>query len=388
MIVRATSANPAVLRWAREGLGLSVEEVAERIGRPAEIVREWESGTSHPTFNQLETLANSVFKRPVAVFFFPAPPEDISIDRDFRTLPGEEIAALERDTRLALRDAHAYQLSLRELTGGRNPAGEELITRTVQRTLRSPIPELAQEVRGRLGVTLDEQYQWRSAPDAFKAWRSAVESLGVYVFKRSLEQRAVSGFCLRDDEFPVILVNNSTPHTRQIFTLFHELGHLLHGVSSITTTDLGFIDRLSGEAKAIEVRCNQFAAEFLVPERSFPWNLVDTRDLGQTCSRIADIYSVSREVILRRLKDAGQVGQAEYEALAAEWIEEAQEGRARGASGGNYYANQVAYLGESFLELGFSQYRAGNLTRGDLADHFGMRAQTVGRLEDYLIDRR
>ena len=239
MTVRATSVNPDIIRWAREGLGLSIEEVAERIGRPVDVVQSWEDGSSYPTFNQLERLADTVFKRPVAVFFFPAPPEEAPIDRDFRTLPGAELARLEPDTRLALRDAHAYQVSLSELAGARNPRGEDLITRTLAATTQTPVDNLAMAVRERLGIPLEQQQQWSHPDAAFKLWRDAVEHAGVFVFKRSLEQRSISGFCLKDDEFPIVLVNNSTPHSRQIFTLFHELAHLMFGVSSITSTDLG-----------------------------------------------------------------------------------------------------------------------------------------------------
>ena len=35
------------------------------------------------------------------------------------------------------------------------------------------------------------------------------------------------GFCLQDDEFPIIYLNNSAAKSRQIFSLFHELAHLL-----------------------------------------------------------------------------------------------------------------------------------------------------------------
>ena len=125
-----------------------------------------------------------------------------------------------------------------------------------------------------------------------------------------------------------------------------------------------------------------------MPSSSFPWDLVDVTDADGTASRLADIYCVSREVILRKLLDASQVDQTTYQRLVHEWWEAWQEARARGSSGGNYYASQMAYLGESFVDLGFSQYRAGNVTRADLADHFGMRAETVGRLEDYLLARK
>ena len=83
MPTRATTVNPDLLKWARNSLGLSIIEVAQRIHKSPAVVEDWESGQSHPTFNQLELLADSVYRRPVAVFFFPAPPEEPSVAHDF-----------------------------------------------------------------------------------------------------------------------------------------------------------------------------------------------------------------------------------------------------------------------------------------------------------------
>ena len=232
MPTRATTVNPDLLKWARNSLGLSIIEVAQRIHKSPAVVEDWESGQSHPTFNQLELLADSVYRRPVAVFFFPAPPEEPSVAHDFRTLPGTEIDKLDRDTRLALRDARAYQVSLSELSRGLNQAGDRLLTSSLQVDIRTNVSVLARLVREKLGFTVTQQSSWRSSTQAFKNWRIALEQVGIYVFKRSIEQREISGFCLNNPVFPIIIINNSTPHTRQIFTLFHELAHLLFGVSS------------------------------------------------------------------------------------------------------------------------------------------------------------
>jgi Zn-dependent peptidase ImmA (M78 family) len=329
-----------------------------------------------------------IYKRPVAVFFFPSPPAEVEPQQEFRTLPGDEFERLEADTRLALRDARAYQISLLELSGGTNPA-ERLITRDIRASLHVPIEQLVSQVREYLGVSVINQQRWPTAVDAFKSWRATLESAGVFVFKRPFDQGEISGFCLRGEQFPLILINNSTPHTRQIFTLFHELSHLLFDISGITTVDVRFEERFSGQARQIEITCNRFAGEFLVPTASFPWDIFEGLDtLEESIARVANLYNVSREVILRRLLDAGRVDEATYEARASQWIAEAQRARSIGRQGGNYYANQATYLGDAFLELGFAQYRAGNVTLPDLADHFGMRAQTVIRLEDYLLGRR
>lgn len=60
--------KPALLVWAREREGLSLEEAADRIGIPAERLREWEQGTERPSMSQLRTVGD-IYKRPIAVFF-------------------------------------------------------------------------------------------------------------------------------------------------------------------------------------------------------------------------------------------------------------------------------------------------------------------------------
>src|SRR5436853_2511049 len=83
--------NPALLVWARERSGLTVEDVAEAIGKSPLVVRQWEAGESAPTYVQLEKLAYGVFRRPLALFFFPQPPEEADPHQSFRTLPDFEI---------------------------------------------------------------------------------------------------------------------------------------------------------------------------------------------------------------------------------------------------------------------------------------------------------
>ena len=100
--------------------------------------------------------------------------------------------------------------TLRELTGGLNPA-ERLITRDLRAAIHQPVDALAARVREYLQVTLQQQYAWLSAEDAFKNWRRAVEAVGVFVFKRAFKQEGISGFCLHDEMFPLVVVNKAQP---------------------------------------------------------------------------------------------------------------------------------------------------------------------------------
>src|SRR5690242_19702404 len=119
MAERVAGLNPDVLVWARTRAGLTIGDVASRLKRDTDTVTAWEDGTDSPTFRQLETLAEKVYHRPIALFFFPAPPPEPDPQSEFRTLPAEEIDSLEPDTRYAVREGLAFRESLVQLTGGR-----------------------------------------------------------------------------------------------------------------------------------------------------------------------------------------------------------------------------------------------------------------------------
>jgi len=381
--VRATAVNPRLLVWARERAGFTVAEVADRLDKPSDLVAAWEAGEKHPTYGQLETLAEKVYRRPVALFFLPSPPEEELVQREFRTLPDFDATTLAPDTRYAIREAHAFQRSLVELTGGRNLA-ERIVCRDLRAERGADPRALATRVREYMGVTLHMQQHWPSTRVAMNEWRAAVEAVGVFVFKRSFKQREVSGFCIANDEFPVIVINNSTAFTRQSFTLFHELGHLLFGVSGVTKDDAGFVDRFAEQDRDVEIACNQFAAEVLVPSSAFSPAVLPAGSLDDFVTRAATSFRVSKEVILRRLLDRGLIERKAYVQRAAVWNQEA-DSRAEGEGRGNYYRTQQAYLGGAFLGLAFSQLRAGNVSMAELSEHLGVKARNISKLEDYLL---
>ena len=118
--------TPSVITWARERAGFSVEEASEDFAK----IAAWEAGVAFPTYPQLERLADT-FKLPIAVFFFPEPPDLPLISESFRTLPEKEFAQIPRRVQYLLRKASALQINLFELCQGQNPA-KRLITRDLE----------------------------------------------------------------------------------------------------------------------------------------------------------------------------------------------------------------------------------------------------------------
>lgn len=379
--------NPAVLAWARKRSGQSLEQVAEALGKDPEVIRLWETGEAAPTYVQLEKLAYSVFRRPLALFFFPAPPDEPDPHQSFRTLPDFEIDELSAETRFKIRQARAMQLSFSELAAGENPAARQLIRDLPAVGKPRSAPALAAAVREYLGIDAATQRSWKSNDHALRSWRAAVESAGVFVFKDSFKQKDVSGFSLYDDEFPIVYINNGTAKTRQMFTLFHEIGHLLTHTSGVTKRDDSYISALHGHPREVEIFCNQFAADVLVPDTSFAAE--DFTALDHNVARLARRYRVSREVILRRLLDRGTISDQYYRSKikqwAADYFEKTEDDDTE--SRGNYYATQASYLSDTFARLAFRSYYQGSLSLEELARHLNVKMSSVSGLEQALLQK-
>jgi Zn-dependent peptidase ImmA (M78 family) len=382
----ATGVNSEILQWAREKAGYSLDEVARSLKKDTETIVSWESGDAFPTYHQLERLAYSLYKRPIALFFFPRPPEEPDPRESFRTLQDSEFELLVPDTLHAIREAQAMQITLYELTEGRNPS-DRVIFRDLALDPDADAIERAAVVREYLGISLDEQYSWESPEQALEKWRDAVQDAGIFVFKRAMKQKDVSGFCLLDEEFPLIYLNNSTAKTRQLFSLFHELAHILLGTAGVTKVDDRYVFRLGGQSKAVEVFCNRFSAELLVPSDDFDQRLVPGIPVENLVDALASHYGVSREVILRKLLDRGIVDQGYYEHMVQKWLDSYQEKEDKGAGGGNYYANQYVYLGQRYLTLAFARYYDGAYSIHELADYLSIRTKNVPGLEHYFLSR-
>lgn len=375
-----TAMNPAILQWARERNGLSLEDLAQIMKRDPNELQKWENGESAPSYTTLEDLAYRYLKIPLAVFFFPSPPNIDDPKGNFRRLPEYELKRFSPDTIQKIRLAQAYQESLEELFMGIPP---ERLIRNELIPNKYSIENLASKVRSFIGISLEQQFEFHSSDQAFKAWRHALEDAGVYTFKDSFKDSFLSGFCLVHDRYPIIMINNSNSFTRQIFTLMHELGHILYGVNGITDIDEYYLQFLKNNEKMVEIKCNQFAAEVLVPVKQFETDIQYFEDEGEKAIPIlANKYSVSREVILRRLLDLNKIDQTYYISKSKEWNKDYIRSK-KDASGGNWYLTKISYLGEGFVKTAFNSYHAGKFDQPTLANHLNTKASNLNKFESY-----
>ena len=376
--------QPSVLRWARETIGKSIADVARVFNHNStDTVFSWESGEDAPSYPQLERLA-SLYKRPVAVFFFPEPLIEKFPAQDFRTLPNEDLRKLDPDTYERIRKARYYQLSLHELFEGKNPAGT-LIWSALRPSTFDRRSVVAKKIRGVLRVDIEKQSACKSADDALKMWRRAVEDVGVFVFKDTFKQKMISGLSLSDDEFPVIYLNNSTEKNRQVFSLFHELAHVLLRVNGLSEFDPKYIDELPPENRSVEVYCNALAAEILVPLDIFMSDINEVQDpavnIDAICGNLSQRYWVSRLVILRRLLSLNIIDKDLYGNKAREW---SATGKGSGG-GGDYFSNMKAYISERFAYEVLYRHQTHKLSVEEASDYLRIAPKNFDGFERALL---
>ncbi|NQS98736.1 MAG: ImmA/IrrE family metallo-endopeptidase [candidate division Zixibacteria bacterium] len=386
----ATNINPDILIWAREKAGFSIDEIALSMKKLPEVVRSWEAGKNVPTYIQLEDLAHRVYKRPIAIFFFPEPPEEMNPKTDFRTLPDSDLERLAPDTLYAIRQAKAMQIALKEINEGINTA-EQKIFLNFKLNVNDEIKNIVKQIRKFLDVDIIKQKEWKSENEALENWRNCIEEKGIYIFKRSFKQKDISGFCLIDEEFPLIYLNNSNSKARQIFSVFHELAHILLSINGVTKSeDDRFIHSLKDYDRRIELFSNKFASEFLVPEDDFRVSIKEMLSefpKKQIVSEMAALYRVSREVIARKMLAMDLLRNDEFDTIIKELQQDYLKYTKGKKGGGDYHRTQSTYLSGKFLSTVFSKYYQGKFSIEQLADYLNMKVSSIPSFEKTLLKK-
>lgn len=353
-----TGVNGGIIRWAREYYHMDEMTAATAIGIDVERYKNWESGQEHPTYAMLKKISN-VFRKPSAVFFFPVPPEIPSINGELRTLPHSIVDRFSKNIIIQYEKARVQQMSLRELYGHR----DSLLQHPEQ--LPTDISALCGFLRDKMMFPVAAQKARKNTKVVFEVFREKFYELGIYVFKDSFRDETISGLCVFDKEYPVIVINNAMSFARQIFTMFHELYHLLSETSGVEIIRDDYFGQLDPYQKDIESKCDSFANMFLVPPDDFIKELSKVRVNEESIVDLATLYSVSREAIMYKLWKMGRISSDEYTELKEVFYGEALRNsgtmKKKESGGGNFYATQLAYLGRQYTGDVFKQYFAGKI---------------------------
>lgn len=375
--------EPGLLVWARKNARLTVEEAAKKVQVKSERLASWETGERRPTIKQLRKLAKA-YKRPLAVFYLPEPPKDFQPMHDFRRFPGE-VARLESpQLRFEIRSARDRRDIALELYEGLEG---ELPVFPAEASLSDDPENLATEIRELLGITLEDQFRFRSRHDAFNSWRSALENAGVLIFQATgVDLSEMRAFSISETPFPVIVVNIKDSPLARIFSMLHEFVHIMLRDGGIC--DLGEEADRPPERQRVEIFSNRVAGAILVPKgallreglvlrkrRWAEWSDKEIRGLARQ-------YRVSREVLLRRLLIWRRITDEFYQKKIREYKEEYETRRERPRAGfPPPYRSAISSAGRLFIRLVLENYYQENITASDLSDFLNIRLKHMGQIE-------
>jgi len=353
MTVIYANINPEIVGWARQRSRLSTSGLAKSLGIPEAKLVKWESGDKSPTLRQARNIASKTHI-PLGYLYLNKPPEEHLELPDLRTLnntqlnrPSPELLEL---VILMHERVSWYADYLRDQGITTNPC----VGRCGD---KDSVIEIVNDIRQTLNIP--ESGHRGNQEKYFKLLINRIESAGILVMKqatihnhRHLSVAEFRGFAISDPIAPLIFVNSADVRCACLFTLIHELAHIWLGQSGIS-------DASPDTQKALEVKCNAIAAEFLVPVNEFLQSWEELEDWKKNINNLKHQFHTSRWVITRRAQSLGKITLTQYRQYTAQLIEE-YRGQDK-PTGGNYYVTKNSQISRPFSEAMLSEALSGKV---------------------------
>lgn len=354
MTIKFTIFNKNILSWALRRAGMDASE----LGFPAKKLESWLDGTDFPTVKQAEEISKKL-DVPLPFFCLTETPEEAKIPLpDFRTIGNQPIKNISLGLRKTIEHAQACQIFFSEYLKDNGEDGfpyKERLCLEMQ-------PEEAAAV---LVEILGKRERKKRASDAFKDVLNRIENTGVLVQKNrcvlnstksKLDPKEFRGFAIFDKYAPLIFINENDATRASLFTLVHEFCHILlssSGISGLSTQN------------RTERFCNRTASEYLVPKDEFLtlWHEYLHISADEKISRLADLFCVSRWVILIKARDLRLIRQKEFdehqEKLLNQWTPLKKK---RSSSGPDYNFMQSYHFSEQLVNAAVIAAYSGTIT--------------------------
>ena len=270
--MKNTWVNPNMITIARNARGYSQKELVEKInGLTQSMLSKMEKGALGVSDETLNAISNEL---DYPIDFFREPKQSIPASffhyRKKITIPKKVVNSLESQMDI-LRNAIDNLISSVEL----EPKYE--IPSILVKDYGTP-EDIARRVR------ILFKYPSDPIPNIFKV----IEDSGSFIFRFDFGTDKIDGFHMTTNARNILFfVNSRHPISRQVFTLTHELGHVIMHLEDIITND-----------RDTENEANRFAAEFLMPEDEIANEL--WKISFQKAFELKQIWKVSMQAIIHR----------------------------------------------------------------------------------------
>ena len=362
--------NPAILNWVMQKAQLESSNSSI-----IEMITKWISGEKAPTFNQIETVSKKT-NIPFGYFFLDKPPiEDCKIV-NFRTVDSIDIQNPSRNLIDTVDSMSSVQEWMAEYNKD-NGASEYTFVGSLKIT--DDVISAANTVREELNLSLNWFENLRNAKEAFNSLRNSITDLGVIVMMngivgnnthRTLSVSEFRAFTLVDPYAPLIFINSRDTDNGKLFSLLHELVHVLIGKDDFYNDTHGVSQKVSKEDKE-EQFCNAVAAEILVPNSMFlnEWS----KQSGNSETIIYTLenkFICSRFTLLIKAFNTGKIEKNEFHKLLNLFKEQFEviqsQKQNKKSGGGDFYRTLSNKWDRKFIQALYASAQSGRTQYRDV----------------------
>ena len=377
--------NKETLKFIRTQRQVSFEYITRITKFPQNKIELWEDESENkwPTINQAKALAKC-YHIPFAGFYMES--DDINVKhipriKDMRTF--YDSVNDESAVNLAILDLlndREFYLETKDSLNEKIPAFSLYLT-------GDSVCDWAGEIRNYLDLKLDEQYALTSSRKLYLLLRDKIEKKGIFVqCFRGVEPEIMRGIALYDEILPVIGVNENDRYPAKIFTILHELVHIIKRSSSMCNEIFS-----SFMVNQEEIFCNAIAGEVLIPSSILctefsGWDDTDF-DLAEV-DKLASRFSVSSEVTARRLLECNICSSNWYSTMSNKLTERfvqsnEAEKRARQLAGTGIPRNMsreaIDRTSSDMCRVLIKGYSEGMFDKTDVSGHIGIKEKHIDK---------
>ena len=361
-----------MIQWARERSELSVDELSQKLRVSREKILQWEEGKKPISMGHAERLAKLALI-PFGVLFADNVP-DINLPiPDFRTRGAEYIAEPSPELMETINDAKEKQEWYRDylLSEGHKP-----LSYVGKESLKTSPEAMAKKILRILGLSSN----WRhgSWQKVLSLLINKAEDAGIIVLlngivktntHRPLDVGEFRGFVLSDEIAPLVFINGQDAKSAQMFTLIHEIAHILLGQSALVDAEMN----PSTKANRLERFCNQVSANFLTPKQDFMKFWKSSKSIDENLDYVSRYFKVSRLVCISR---AFQLNYIDWPTRQRLWEKEIDEmkSRKKKSDGGNFHESQKFRTGRLVAQAVLSEVRSNRMLFRDAFHLLGVKS--------------
>lgn len=359
--MRVSNINRDILRQTMAHLDEATISKFKNLGK-------WLDGSLLPTFNQMIAYTKAA-DIPFGYLFLEKLPDDAPTIPHYRTTTNRVVEP-SAFLKASIQQIEERQIWAKDLL---LELGAKPLPFANKFTIHNEVEEVVRAIANLLQIkSKNWASHWPTWNKALKFLIEQTEAAGIFAIKngvvgnntrKPLNVEEFRGFVLYDAIAPFIFINGKDAIAGQIFTLIHEIAHVLIGESA--SFDLSFTE---SHHNKIENFCNQVAANFLLPQ-----DLVEKYYEEENYNTLAKKFKVSQIAVARRLFDIGQINREQFFDFYN--IYKQQNFSSTKDKGGNFYYSAPYKVSNRFFGLVNTSLLEGKIRPMDAFRLTGLKAK-------------